>query len=159
MGLLDGFIEMIGNKAQDAKKAPGAQEQFEKLKSKYQSALRVIEQQKVEVSNLHVENNQLVINGSAPSEKAKNLVWDQVKLVDPTFSDLRMELSAAAEPAFETYTVKSGDTLSKLAQHYYGDKFTYSRIFDANRDILDDPNKIQVGQQLKIPKVAAVASR
>jgi len=152
MGMFD---TMIGNKAQDA--AGAAQDQFEKLKAKYQSVLRLVEQQKVELWNLHVENNHLVIKGSAPSEKVKNLIWDQVKLVDPTFADLRLELSAAAEPEFEQYSVKAGDTLSKLAQHYYGDKFTYSRIFDANRDILDDANKIQVGQQLKIPIVARVS--
>lgn len=153
------FDAMIGNKAQESKKAAGSQDQFEKLKQKYQSVLRVIEQQKVQLSNLHVENNQLVINGKAPSDKAKNLIWDQVKLIDPTYSDLQMELAAdaAAEPDFEMYTVKAGDTLSKLAERYYGDKFTYSRIFDANRDILDDANKIEVGQELKIPKVAPSA--
>ncbi len=134
-----------------------AGEQFEQLKSKYQSALRVIEQQHIQLSNLHEENGKLVVKGAAPSEQARNLVWDQVKLVDPTYSDLRLELSAAAEPEFEMYTVKAGDTLSKLAQHYYGDKFTYSRIFDANRDILDDADKIKVGQKLKIPKIALTA--
>ena len=50
-----------------------------------------------------------------------------------------------------TYTVQSGDTLSKIAKEYYGDDSQYQRIFEANRDQLSSPNDIQVGQTLKIP--------
>lgn len=56
-----------------------------------------------------------------------------------------------AAPAHQTYTVQEGDTLSAIAQRFYGDANTYSRIFDANRDKLDDPNLIQPGQELVIP--------
>ncbi len=48
--------------------------------------------------------------------------------------------------------VASGDTLSALAKKYYGDASQYNRIFEANRDQLNDPDKIQVGQKLKIPR-------
>ena len=51
-----------------------------------------------------------------------------------------------------TYTVKSGDTLSKIAKAHYGDASTYNKIFDANRNILKDPDKIQPGQVLTIPE-------
>jgi nucleoid-associated protein YgaU len=51
-----------------------------------------------------------------------------------------------------TYTVKSGDTLSKIAKAHYGDASTYNKIFDANRNILNDPDKIQPGQVLTIPE-------
>jgi len=47
--------------------------------------------------------------------------------------------------------VKPGDTLSKIAEQYYGDKSLYPQIFEANKDVLDDPNKIKVGQKLRIP--------
>jgi nucleoid-associated protein YgaU len=47
--------------------------------------------------------------------------------------------------------VVSGDTLSKIAQKYYGDAALYDKIFQANRDILKDPNRISPGQKLKIP--------
>lgn len=50
-----------------------------------------------------------------------------------------------------TYTVQSGDTLSKIAKEYYGDANRYMDIFNANTDKLSDPNKIQVGQELVIP--------
>nr|MBA3806640.1 LysM peptidoglycan-binding domain-containing protein [Acidobacteriota bacterium] len=52
----------------------------------------------------------------------------------------------------ENYTVKSGDTLSKISKQFYGDSDDYMRIFYANRETLNDPNKIQVGQKLNIPK-------
>lgn len=54
-------------------------------------------------------------------------------------------------PYTQTHVVVSGDTLSKIAQKYYGDAALYDKIFQANRDILKDPNKISVGQKLKIP--------
>ncbi len=49
------------------------------------------------------------------------------------------------------YEVKKGDSLSKIAEQYYGDPMLYPRIFEANRDILKDPNKIKPGQKLRIP--------
>lgn len=52
----------------------------------------------------------------------------------------------------KTYTVVSGDTLWKIATRHYGKGNEYMKIFEANRDILDDPDKIQVGQVLKIPE-------
>ena len=47
--------------------------------------------------------------------------------------------------------MKSGDSLSKIAKHVYGDANTYNKIFEANRDVLKNPDLIQPGQQLKIP--------
>ncbi len=49
------------------------------------------------------------------------------------------------------YEVKKGDSLSKIAEQYYGDPMLYPRIFEANKDILKDPNKIKPGQKLRIP--------
>ena len=49
------------------------------------------------------------------------------------------------------YEVKSGDTLSKIAKNFYGDPALYPKIFEANRDTLNDPDKIRVGQKLRIP--------
>ena len=54
-------------------------------------------------------------------------------------------------PALTFYTVKKGDTLSKISKQFYGDANAYKKIFDANRDQLKDPDKIQPGQVLRIP--------
>ncbi|HUA88714.1 MAG TPA: LysM peptidoglycan-binding domain-containing protein [Steroidobacteraceae bacterium] len=58
---------------------------------------------------------------------------------------------AADNPYTQTYVVQSGDTLSKIAQKFYGDPALYHQIFQANQDVLKDPNKIFPGQKLKIP--------
>ena len=54
-------------------------------------------------------------------------------------------------PYAQYYVVKPGDTLSKLAEEFYGDKMLYPKIFEANKDVLQDPNKIKPGQRLRIP--------
>lgn len=59
--------------------------------------------------------------------------------------------AAPAPPAEKTYVVVSGDSLSKIAKREYGDANKWPRIFDANRDIIKDPNLIHPGQKLKIP--------
>jgi len=157
MGIFD---KMFGRGADSA--APGSEQKFNQLKQKYQSVLNAIEQQNVRLQNLHVENDKLFIRGTAPSEEAKNAVWDQIKLVDPNYSDLTADITVeapqqraaavgGAAAGGQTYTVKSGDTLSKISQQFYGSANEYMRIFYANRETLSDPDKIQPGQQLIIP--------
>ena len=145
--------------------ADNQNQRLEQLKSKYGSVLRAIEQSGVRLQNVHVQDNKLFIRGQAPSAEVKNKIWDQIKLVDSSFSDLTADITVdpnaapAAAPSAggqqakqqQTYTVKSGDTLSKIAQQYYGSANQYMRIFEANRDQLSDPDKIQVGQTLVIP--------
>ena len=58
---------------------------------------------------------------------------------------------AADNPYTQTHVVQAGDTLSRIAEKYYGDASLYTRIFQANRDVLSDPNKIRPGQKLRIP--------
>jgi nucleoid-associated protein YgaU len=66
----------------------------------------------------------------------------------PDFSDVQ---SGSSSTAVKIYEVKSGDTLSKIAKAEYGNANAYMVIFEANRDILKDPNMIHPGQKLKIP--------
>lgn len=53
--------------------------------------------------------------------------------------------------ATQWHEVKAGETLWKIAEHYYGDGTLYKQIFEANKDVLKDPNLIKVGQKLRIP--------
>ena len=66
----------------------------------------------------------------------------------PDFSNVE---GGSSSTAAKIYEVVSGDSLSKIAKREYGNASEWNRIYDANRDILDDPNKIKPGQKLKIP--------
>ena len=71
----------------------------------------------------------------------------------PDFSDVQSRASSTAPAAetYQTYEVKSGDSLSRIAKQLYGSGNLWKTIFEANTDILKDPNKIYPGQKLKIP--------
>jgi nucleoid-associated protein YgaU len=158
MGLFD---KMFGSGAAAAQQGTGEQ-RFNTLKQKYQSVLNAADQQQIQFHNLHVQDDKLFIKATAPSEDAKNKLWDQIKLVNPNADDITAEIDVDAKAmgaavggatgeGGQTYTVKSGDSLSRISKQYYGDSNEYMRIFYANRDKLTDPDKIQVGQQLTIP--------
>ena len=162
MGLFD---KMFGRGATEVQQQqPDAQQMFNQLKQKYQTVLNTIDQQQVQLQNLHVQDNKLYIRGVAPSEQAMNSVWDQVKLVDQSYGDITLDLGvdesraqnsqsggSGEQSGGQSYTVQPGDNLSKISRQFYGDSDEYMRIFYANRDKLNDPDMIQVGQQLVIP--------
>jgi len=126
---------------------------IEQLKLKRISVLNQIHQLGVHLARLHLQDNKLYIEGACGSEATKNRIWGQVKLVDPSYSDLILHLTINLPwlPWERTYIVAAGDSLSKIAKHFYGNASEYIRIFEANRDRLNDPNAIRVGQQLVIP--------
>ncbi|HEX8708921.1 MAG TPA: LysM peptidoglycan-binding domain-containing protein [Pyrinomonadaceae bacterium] len=149
MGIFD---QMFGT---GAAAAVSQQSQFDQLKQKYQSVLHTLEQENVRVQNLHVENGKLLIRGAAPSEEAKNKVWDQIKAVDSNYGDLQAEINVDASQSHQsggTYTVKPGDSLWKIAQNHLGDGNRYMEVFYANRDQMDSPKSvIHPGDELKLP--------
>ena len=71
--------------------------------------------------------------------------------VDTTAQTVSQSTSQPAAPATTTYTVVKGDTLSAIAKRHLGNANDWRQIFEANRDILKDPDRIQPGQVLKIP--------
>lgn len=157
MGLFD---KMFGSGASEAQQQPNNEQRFTELKQKYQSVLNAADQQQIQFQNLHVQDNKLFIRATAPSEDAKNKIWDQIKLVNPNADDITADITVKAMAAAagggsgeggQTYTVKPGDSLSKISKQFYGDAGEYMRIFYANRDALKDPDKIQVGQVLNVP--------
>lgn len=138
---------------------------FDRLKQKYQPVLNLMQQLQAKVQNVNMENGKLLIRALAPSPDAKNQIWNQVKLIDASYSDLICDISVQQAPATMSagasvsggqnqrhYTVKPGDTLAKISREFYGDSGQYTKIFNANRNILQDPNKISPGQELVIPE-------
>ena len=138
---------------------------LEQLKGKYQSVLSLMTQQSIQVQNVHIQDGKLFIRGTAPSQEAKNRVWDQIKLIDPNYSDLTADITVSETTGTasgrvqtagagigggqqnRTYTVRAGDTLSKISREFYGDANQYMKIFEANRDRLKDPDKIRPGNR------------
>jgi hypothetical protein len=140
-------------------------DKFQELQAKYQSVLNFIKQQpNTQLQNVNMEGDKLFIRVAAPSQDVKNKIWDQIKLVDPSFSDLTADIQApevaaaaaagggsAATSAARTYTVQAGDNLSKISKHFYGDPNQYMKIVNANKETLPDPDKIKPGMELNIP--------
>lgn len=119
------------------------------LQEKYQSLIDLASS--LGVSGLNVSEGEgfLNIEGAAPSAEAKQALWDEYGRIDPDYrsGDLALNITAP-EAAANTYTVQSGDNLSKIGKQY---GVSWQAIFEANRDKLNDPDKIYPGQELTIP--------
>jgi LysM repeat protein len=97
--------------------------------------------------------------GSVKTEAEKNEIWTAIKTIPDWRNDVIAEITvtgggsapAAAAEIAKTYTVKPGDTLSGIAKAQLGNASAYTKIFEANRDQLSDPDKIKPGQVLKLP--------
>ncbi len=74
------------------------------------------------------------------------------------FSDVSARVdSSEAIAGGESYTIGKGDTLSKIAKEHYGSANAWKQIFDANRDVLEDPDRIFPGQVIKLPPRDSIA--
>jgi nucleoid-associated protein YgaU len=122
------------------------------LTDKYQSLIDIANQSAVSNLQVQEEGGVLHVTGTAPSEEAKQKVWDEYNRIDPDMRSgdlvLNVEVGGGGG-AEESYTVKSGDTLSKIGHHF---GVEWKEIFEANKDQLKDPDKIFPGQTLRIPR-------
>lgn len=129
------------------------------LRDKYNHAIQVAKGVRMEGS-AEERDGKLYFNGLTRSQDEVNKIWDAIKTVpdwrNDIVADIKVDPNAAQQPAGQThtYTVKSGDTLSKIAKEHLGDANAYMKIFEANTDQLNDPDKIKPGQVLKIPTAA-----
>jgi len=126
---------------------------LEELKAKYQSVIDLAKAKGVHLKNVHMEDEKLLIRGDAPNAEIKNAVWNQIKKVDAGFPDIKADIGIdpSLPVPMKIHEVVAGDTLSKIAKQYLGDASKYMAIFEANKDQLSDPDKIKVGQKLRIP--------
>jgi len=122
------------------------------LRDKYQSLIAMAEGGGVADLKIQEQDNVLHINGTAPSEAVKQQLWDEYNRLDPDMrsADVVLNLDvAAASEVF--YTVAAGDSLSKIAKHFYGDAGKWHKIYEANRDKIKNPDLIHPGQEFSIP--------
>lgn len=157
MGLLS-FIKNAGEKLFGSHKEveEQAQTNVADLNAKAATAIAAyINQQNLGLSDLNVSfdgsSGVVTLSGTAPSQEASEkaaLAAGNVQGVENVTNNLTV--SAPADES-QYHDVVSGDTLWKIAEHYYGDGSKYPQIFEANKPMLSDPNKIYPGQKLRIP--------
>jgi nucleoid-associated protein YgaU len=138
------------------------------LRDKYNHAIQTAKQLRMEGA-AEERDGKLHFKGTVNSEDEKNQIWNALKTVPDwqkeVIADIKVRAGATAgakggatpspvATAPQTYTVQPGDTLSGIAKRFLGDANAYMDIFNANKDKLKDPNKIQPGQVLKIPQPA-----
>jgi len=124
------------------------------VKAKYQSVLDLGRELNIQDGNVKEENGQLKVWGTAKTPYEKNLLWDEIKRIGgENPSDIMADIKVTDETVFHRHTVKGGESLSKIAKHYYGNAMKYPAIFEANRNILDNPDIIHPGQELVIPNL------
>jgi nucleoid-associated protein YgaU len=124
------------------------------LRDKYSQAVTTAKNLRMDGS-ADERDGKLYFHGTVNSEDEKNQIWNALKTVPDWKTDIVADIKVAPAGASavptKTYTVQAGDTLSKIAKAHLGNAGDYTKIFEANRDQLSDPDKIKPGQVLRIP--------
>ena len=106
--------------------------------------------------NAEEREGKLHWKGTVATEAEKNEIWNAIKTIPDWKNEIIADIKvtgggAAAASSGKTYTVKAGDTLSKIAKDHLGNANAYMKIYEANRDQLSNPDRIKPGQVLKLP--------
>ncbi|REE25557.1 LysM peptidoglycan-binding domain-containing protein [Winogradskyella pacifica] len=124
------------------------------VRAKYQDVLDLGETLNIQNGDVNEKDGVLQVTGTAATQYDKNLIWDKIKEAggdNPT--DIMADIKVADESVYARHTVASGETLGKIAKQYYGEPGKYQKIFQANTDILKNPDVIHPGQELIIPNL------
>ena len=132
------------------------------LREKYSYAIQTAKDFRMDGS-AEERDGKLYFKGKVQSQEQANKIWDAIKTIPSWPQEVVADIQATTPSASTgapgaggtTYTVKPGDTLSKIAKQMLGDGNAYMSIFNLNRDQLSDPDKIQPGQVLKIPQTTS----
>ena len=121
------------------------------VKAKYQSVLSLGEELNIQNGYVKEENGVLHVGGTTNNQYEKNILWEAIKAAGgENPSDIVADIKVADTSVYARHTVASGETLGKIAKHYYGNAMKYTAIFEANRNILKNPDLIHPGQELVI---------
>lgn len=126
-------------------------------REKYQSLIDMAHDSGASEVEAHEEGNVLHVRAVVPNQEAKQKLWSEYERLDPgrQAGDLALKVEVTGGEGGggggggESYTVQRGDTLSEIGQRL---GVAWREIFEANRDQLNDPDKIQPGQTLRIPR-------
>ena len=138
-----------------AEEAAAAREDVKARAAKSRALMKMVNDLGFDVEGLKVgyDDGTVTVEGEVPSQEVREkviLVLGNTQGVAAVDDRLRV-VAPEPEPEATFYTVKSGDSLSKIAKEFYGDAMKYPAIFEANKPMLKDPNKIYPGQVLRIP--------
>ncbi|SDM32798.1 BON domain-containing protein [Catalinimonas alkaloidigena] len=152
----DAGEKIFGSKEKEEAKAKLEAEAKEANENavKAQVAANYVRKFGLEVNGLAitVDGEKATVKGEAKDQATKERVVLAVGNLDGIAQvDDQMTVATPPEPEAQFYTVEKGDTLSKIAKQYYGNANAYMKIFDANKPMLKDPDKIYPGQKLRIP--------
>jgi len=126
---------------------------LEQLKKKYAPVISTIDsfgEYGAKVEAVDLAGEQLHLKATVPSKVVANRIWDAIKQVDPSYSDLKHEIVTTGGDS-QPYTIKSGDNLSKISKLFYGSPNKYSEIAKANN--IPNPDLIRAGQQLNLEPI------
>lgn len=123
-------------------------------KAKYQDVLDLGEKLNIQDGKVEETDGKLKIWGTASTQYEKDLLWDEIKRVGgENADDIMADIKVADESVYARHTVASGETLGKIAKHYYGDASKYNAIYEANSDKLKSADLIYPDQELVIPNL------
>jgi len=121
------------------------------LADKYRSVVELANQLGKGIT-VKEEGGVLKLNGAVNTQYEKNLLWDKIKAVGgEVHADISADVKVANSSYFHIHKVSKGENLSVIAKKYLGNANKYMDVFNANKDILKNPDLIQIGQELKIP--------
>lgn len=124
------------------------------VKDKYQGVLDLGQKFNIQNGDVKVDGDKLHVSGTAATPWQKDQMWDAIKAAGgDNPSDIVADIKVADSSIYARHTVAGGESLSKIAKHYYGDAMKYNSIFQANTGILSNPDVIQPGQELVIPNL------
>ncbi|NAS30246.1 LysM peptidoglycan-binding domain-containing protein [Flavobacteriaceae bacterium R38] len=123
-------------------------------KSKYQAVLDLGQEFQIKNGDVQEEGGILKLKGEANTPYEKNALWDKIKEIGgENPADIKANITVADNSVYHRHIVKSGETLGKIAKHYYGNASKYQAIFQANTNILSNPDVIHPDQELIIPNI------
>ena len=124
------------------------------VKSKYQAVLELGESLGIQGGDVWEESGILKVKGEAKTQYEKDIIWDKIKEIGgQSPEDIKANITVADTSVYHRHVVQSGESLSKIAKHYYGDPMKYKQIFEANNTVLKNPDLIYPDQELVIPNL------
>lgn len=124
------------------------------VRAKYDAVLKLGEELSVKDGFVEEAEGKLRLGGTAHTQYDKDQMWDKIKEIGGDAPlDIEADIKVEETSYYTKHTVQKGESLSLIAKRYFKDPMKYKAIFEANRDVLKDPNVIHPDQELTIPNM------